>query len=117
MTVRFGNHKINLFSCTEGGICPVSDKVLDDEVKQATKDESYQTIKSLNNQINQYYRVVGIVFFRAIVGQHAIAPKAMPRFWRNGKCYSTLRALPPCIDFQTIIFALFLSNITKLSAK
>jgi hypothetical protein len=43
-----------------GGLCPVSDKVLDDKVKQATKGKSYQTIQSPNNKINQYYQVVGM---------------------------------------------------------
>jgi len=87
--VKYNEKSVKLFTTTNSGVCPNMDRMLEDFVvfsaKQQEGKRREKTAVELYDQINYYYRAVGIVFFRAIVGQCAIAPSAMPRFLRNGK--------------------------------
>jgi hypothetical protein len=79
-------HSIKLFSARSGGCSPTSDLDLDDAVAKAVagEDNLDEVTKDLNDKIDSYYRVVGILIFRSIVGGYVISHKAMTRLWRNG---------------------------------
>ncbi len=95
--VKFKDDSLKLFTNDESiGFRPTSDRNLEEFIEKhtslahtATEKEikkRQQELLELNQEIDLYYRAVGIFFFRAIVGRYPIAPKAMPRFLRNGKC-------------------------------
>jgi hypothetical protein len=86
--VEHHEHKIRLFDCKRDSFFPRSNENLNEDIENATKGESMESIASLNDQIDQYYRAVGVVLFRAIIGQHPIATKVMPRFLRNGEFHN-----------------------------
>jgi hypothetical protein len=79
-------HSIKLFSARSGGCSPTSDLDLDDAVAKAVagEDNLDEVTKDLNEKIDSYYRVVGVLIFRSIVGGYVISHKAMTRLWRNG---------------------------------
>ena len=83
---RKTDHKIKLFRQFSGGICPEMNLNLEDKVKEATDGEGVDIIAALNERINRYYNVIGIMLFCSIVGKHSISSKVMGRFMRNGKC-------------------------------
>lgn len=87
--VKYNKKSVKLFTTMNSGVCPNTDRMLEDFVvfsaRQQEGKRREKTAVELYDQINYYYRAVGIVFFRAIVGQCTIAPSAMPRFLRNGK--------------------------------
>ena len=80
-------HEINLFVSSSSGVCPMNDEHLQEKSSKAVEGErdEEQSLSQLLSTIDDYYCAVGLVMFRAIVGEHPIAPYAMPRFWRNGK--------------------------------
>jgi hypothetical protein len=94
--VTFKNDSINLFTEDERiGFRPTTDRnieafiqkhaALPETATPKMRQERKQEIRNLNQEIDRYYRAVGIFFFRAIVGRYPIAAKAMPCFLRNGK--------------------------------
>jgi hypothetical protein len=96
--VEFKKDSLKLFTKDERiGFCPTMDQNLEAFIEKHSKLAHTSTPKevkkrqheilALNQEIDLYYRAVGIFFFRAIVGRYPIAPKAMPPFLRNGKSH------------------------------
>ena len=83
---RKEHHDIKLFELYSGGIWPEPNLNIEEGVKQATDGESIDIIAALNERIDRYYNVIGIMLFCSIVGKHSISSKVMGRFMRNGKC-------------------------------
>jgi len=76
-------HQIQLFSLHSGGLCPELNLNLEDGVRNATKRKTEDIVAALNKRIDQYYRMVGLILFRSIVGNYSISSKVMGRFMRN----------------------------------
>jgi hypothetical protein len=80
--VKYNEKSVKLFTLTNSSVCPKMDRMLEDSVAFSAKQQEGKRRKKsaveLDDLINYYYQAVGNVFFRAIVGQCAIAPSAMP---------------------------------------
>lgn len=80
------NYEIDLFSSTPGGLIPNDDSYLMAKVDLAIKKtKTHENQAEIQDRIERYYRVVGIILYRAIASGNLIAHFVMPSFYRNGK--------------------------------
>jgi len=78
--------EIKLFQTEKAGLIPTPDDLIDYQISRiinnSMKSYDYETIL---NRVKKYYKVVGIILFRAIICAIPIASHVMPTFYRNGK--------------------------------
>ena len=78
--------KIKLFKTEKAGLVPTSNDFIQNQIKlivrRSRKSYDYESIL---NRVKKYYKVVGIILFRAIICGIPIASHVLPSLYRNGK--------------------------------
>ena len=78
--------EIKLFHTEKAGLVPTSNDsieyTIERIVRRSRKSYDYETIL---NRVKKYYKVVGIILFRAIICGIPIASHVLPSLYRNGK--------------------------------
>ena len=110
-TKQAENYKIYLFESTPGGLTPMTDEFLKDRVDITIKStHTNETRACIMDRIKNYYRVVGIILFRAITSGNIVSHYVMPNFYRNGTLVVVIFALFSftCITIDLTIRYFFL---------